>query len=759
MRRRNSLARLSPRSRRQAKRSAQYTLTSGYHKIADLKRNVIPGVLLAAATVALYARAIGNPFVVLDDSDYVTSNLHVQRGLSWSTVKWAFTTFAAANWHPVTWLSHAMDFQLFALNPVGHHAHSILIHALNAVLLFLLLQWLTGQVRPSLLVAALFAVHPLNVESVAWVAERKNVLSTLFFFLALAAYGWYAQKPQWKRYLSVAGLFALGLMAKPMLVTLPFVLLLLDYWPLGRFAGSAPSPIGAQQSPAWQLLLEKVPLLLFSAASSIITLKTQHSGYAVRTLSQFAFGERIKNALLAYGLYLWKMIWPTRLAPLYPHPGSGLPPWRWIFSTLILVSITALTIILRRHRYLLVGWLWFLGTMVPVIGLVQVGDASMADRYAYLPLIGVFVMIAWSLGDLLSHKAIPPARAVIAALCALIGLSCVTYRQIGYWDSEYDLQAHTLAVTDLNPFAYDALGAALMEPAIAMSPKNLAEFDSDQKRMKEAQGLWEQSLSLRRQLARQDPSTYLPDMTVTLNNLGNLARSEGHTAAARQYYEEGLEIHSELMRRGLDPYPADRATALLNLGYLERSEQQNDQALRYFDGSLNIYRQLAQKDPDTYLTKVAEALNSAAVTERDEKKTQDAIRDYNEALSIRRQLVEQYGTEYVPYLAITLNDLGIVDAADNRASDAERHYKEALKLYRDLAEQDPNAYLRYLAGTLNNLAFLYQNENRTEESGKDYAEALTIYSKLYREEPSQYRDDVARVEISLEQLQRKPANK
>ena len=367
---------------------------------------IILCVLLGAVTIALYSPVLWHSFVVLDDRDYVTANAHIHDGLSWRTIQWAFTSTEAANWHPLTWLSHALDYQLFALNPAGHHFDSVLIHALNAVLLFLLLEWVTRRVGPSLLVAALFALHPLNVESVAWVAERKNVLSTLFFILAIAAYVWYARKPEWRRYLLVAVLFAAGLMAKPMVITLPFVLLLLDYWPLERMSldetESAAAVAAEVPRVAFsRLLLEKIPLLVLSAASAWITLIAQRP--AKRTLADLPLGIRLENALVSYGSYLWKMLWPSRLS-FYPHSVSALPAWQWILSTLVLVGVSAIVIMFHRKRYLPVGWFWFLGTLVPVIGLVQVGEYAMADRYAYVPLIGIFVMIAWGLADLADAK-------------------------------------------------------------------------------------------------------------------------------------------------------------------------------------------------------------------------------------------------------------------------------------------------------------------------------------------------------------------
>jgi len=467
--------------------------------LAGKNLNAVLCLLLAIATIGLYIPVLGHSFVVLDDRDYITANSHIHEGLSWNTIKWVFTSTEAANWHPLTWLSHALDYQLFALNPAGHHLDSVLIHALNAVLLFLLLTWVTKRVGPSLLVAALFALHPINVESVAWAAERKNVLSTLFFFSAIGAYAWYVQKPHWSRYLLVAALFAAGLMAKPMVITLPFVLLLLDYWPLGRTAGSSASAVSAPQISISKLLLEKIPLFLLSAASAWITLIAQRTGHAVRTFEEFPLRLRIENAVVSYGLYLWKMFWPARLA-LYPHSTIALPAWRWMLSTLVLMSVTAFVVIFRRRRYLPVGWFWFLGTLVPVIGLVQVGEASMADRYAYIPLIGIFVMIAWGFADLADRKRVPTAWRIIPAMCVLAALAFAAHRQMSYWESQYTLFVHTLAVTDPERAAYieDALGAALLNPGSSMTPHDLANFDTEQKRLDEARRHYQRALDISR---------------------------------------------------------------------------------------------------------------------------------------------------------------------------------------------------------------------------------------------------------------------
>ncbi len=476
--------------------------------------NIVLCVLLATVTIALYGPVLEHSFVILDDQEYVTGNPHIQNGLAWSTIKWAFTsTETAAYWHPLTWLSHALDYQLFALNPAGHHFDSVLIHALNVVLLFLLLSWVTKRMGPSLLVAALFAVHPLNVESVAWVAERKNVLSTLFFLLAIGAYVRYVRKPDWRRYLLVAALFAAGLMAKPMVTTLPFVLLLLDYWPLNRTTldetpleereADPATAKGVQKVALWRLALEKVPLLLLSAARAGITLIAQ--GRVEFISAELPFGIRFENAVVSYGLYLWKMLWPARLAAFYPHPRNTLPMWQVILSAIILLGVTILVMVFRRKRYLPVGWFWYLGTLVPVIGLVQVWKQAMADRFAYVPLIGIFIMIAWGLDDWAEARRISTAWRVIPALCVLMALGAVSSRQMSYWESQYDLWSRSLAVVE-NPFAHNALASALIVPGSGMSQHDLESFDTEQKRMDEARRHFERVLEQCRQhLRRQRP--------------------------------------------------------------------------------------------------------------------------------------------------------------------------------------------------------------------------------------------------------------
>jgi len=719
-------------------------------------------VLLSGATIALYCPVFEHSFIVLDDREYVTANPHIHNGLSWSTIEWAFTSIEAANWHPLTWLSHALDYQLFTLNPAGHHFDSVLIHALNAVLLFLLLAWGTKRVGPSLLVAALFALHPINVESVAWIAERKNVLSTLFFLLAIGAYASYALKPGWLRYSLVAGLFAAGLMAKPMVITLPFVFLLLDYWPLERtppgltdlaeaemceIGIGASVPKGVPRVAFSRLLLEKIPLLFLSAASAWITLQAQRS--AERTFADLPLSIRIENAVVAYGQYLWKMLWPARLA-FYPHSVAALPAWRWISSALVLISITAFVITFRRKRYLAVGWFWFLGTLIPVIGLVQVGEYAMADRYAYIPLIGIFVMIAWSLADWAEAKDVPAVWLAIPALCTLAALAGVSGRQMVFWDSDYDLWSHALEGAE-NPLTLNALGVALMHPESEMTRHDLENFGTEQSRMDEARHHFERALELRPQ-AQQNPGAYLPDMARTLNNLGNLDRLQNRTDEARRHCERALEIYRQLAQQNPDVYTPYLAATLSNLGSLDRAQNRLDEAREHYDEALNINRQLAEQNPTKYLPTIAMTLNEFGFLDATQHRMPEAHQHYDEALKIDRQLAERSPAAYLPDLAMTLTDFGVLDAIENRMDEARQHYGEAAKIDRQLAERDPAVYLPNLAMTLSNLGRVDRLQNRIEESRADYTEAMTIYRKLAQGDPARYAGDAARIESGLGNL-------
>jgi protein O-mannosyl-transferase len=434
------------------------------------KRAVILCLLLVAATLAFYNPIVRNQFVDFDTRAYILTNAHVQSGLTWDTVKWSFTTFYLGNWHPLTWLSHALDCQLFHLDPIGHHYTNLLFHAANAVLLFLLLQRATGHTWSSLVVGALFALHPINVESVAWAAERKNVLSTLFFLLALHAYDRYARGGRRQLYWLVSILFALGLMAKPQIITLPFVLLLWDYWPVQRMGGgfaaangaAGPGVLPAPRSFGF-FVWEKFPLFIIAAADSIVTLIAQHAGKAVRTLSQVSVAARLENVFVSYMRYIGKAFWPSTLVPMYPRADNLLPWWQVAAAIALLVLLSTLCLYWRDRRYLIVGWLWFLGTLVPMIGIVTVGDQAMADRYAYVAFIGLFVAVVWALGEAAASRGISGVWLAAPAVVVLILLGGLTYHQLGYWHDNETLWRYTLRVTERNYVAHDHLALALRQ--------------------------------------------------------------------------------------------------------------------------------------------------------------------------------------------------------------------------------------------------------------------------------------------------------
>jgi Flp pilus assembly protein TadD len=542
------------------------------------KRNPVVCLLLAVVTLALYNPVNRHPFVNYDDDRYVTKNVHVRQGVNADTIAWSLTSTEQANWHPLTWMSHALDVSLFRLNPAGHHLTSVLLHVVNVCLLFLLLMWATKRVSPSLFVAILFAVHPINVESIAWVAERKNVLCTFFFLLTLWAYGWYAQKPSWERYLAVFGSFVAALASKPMVITLPFVLLLLDYWPVERV-----DKIG-EKTPWSRLALEKLPLFALSAASAVVTMHAQQTGGAVRSATEFPFGVRIANAINAYAAYIWKMIWPSHLAPLYPHPGDSLPVWRVLLAGIILAIITALVWKFRSRRSLLVGWFFFLGTLVPVIGLVQVGEAAMADRYAYIPLIGIFVMIAFGVSDIAEQRSWGFLPAIPAAV-ALIALSFATYRQIRYWQSNEELWSHTLAVTSNNFVAEDNLGGALIlegreeeahahfEAAARINPKdpmshsNLGTYYETHNQIGEAVREYEAAVAM-----TSDPSM----LAATYANLGAAYRGLGESDRAQTNYKQALK------------YNPNQFNAWLGLGLLAQQQGELVEAITNLSRSVEL---------------------------------------------------------------------------------------------------------------------------------------------------------------------------
>ena len=446
-------------------------------RVLRTQPHLLISLLLIAATLVVFWQVTGHGLLAYDDDVYITDNLCVQDGLTRDAIQWAFVTRLNANWHPLTWISHMVDYELYELDPLGHHLTSLLLHMANVVFLFLVLRRMTKSLWKSGFVAALFAIHPLHVESVAWVSERKDVLSTLFWIFTMWAYIRYTERPILSRQLLVVAVFALGLMAKPMLVTLPFVLLLLDYWPLRRLkqAGAKARDLALS---AFDLVWEKIPLFALAVASSIVTYQAQQTGGTVAAFDKLPFSVRAANALVAYVGYIGKMIWPRGLCALYPHREGGLPEWQVIGAGLLLVCVTVFVILMGRRRpYLAVGWLWYVGTLVPVIGLVQVGEQAMADRYTYVPLIGLFIMIAWGIPDVLGRGdaetrrrgdvAVPAEgfrdRVVLPAVAAaVIGAFMVcSWIQVGYWQDDLSLFRHATEVTKDNYIAHANVGTAL----------------------------------------------------------------------------------------------------------------------------------------------------------------------------------------------------------------------------------------------------------------------------------------------------------
>jgi hypothetical protein len=610
------------------------------------KRNLAICLLLAIGTLVLYSPAMGHPFIFnYDDDCYVINNAHVQAGVVWKTVSWALTSHECANWHPLTWLSHALDAELYGMNPTGHHVSNVLLHSLNAVLLFLLLMGVTGAAGRSFLVAALFATHPFNVESVAWVAERKNVLSTLFFLLTLAAYGWYVLKPSVKRYAAVAALFVLALASKPMVITLPCVLLLLDFWPLRRIEGWTPAspqrlsrdknkegPSGpgfvfpVHQIRLSRLVLEKLPLFALSAASAAVTIFAQRSGGALHLV--LPLGVRLENAVRAYAMYVWKGFCPVRLAVFYPLPGSTFALWQVGLAALFVVSVSVLVWRQRGSRpYLITGWLWFLGTLVPVIGLVQVGEQSMADRYAYLPLIGIFVMAVWGASDLADSRQLTfRSRAKVAAIVLAI-LAVFTSDQIRYWRSAVDLWAHTVDVTQDNFVGEENLGAALMasdrSPEAVPHMRNSVRIrPSDPSGHLNLAGVLALSGHTREAITEYEaaiPRVSDPGMRAeAFETLGRLYARVGNYAKSRTSYQQALQINPELTtaREGLAK--VEFSDAIRNAAEAPSAEHylQLGQALQQagrVPEAKNAYRQVLKLNPRlTEAQKALDALNSHA---------------------------------------------------------------------------------------------------------------------------------------------------
>jgi tetratricopeptide (TPR) repeat protein len=608
-------------------------------------------LLLVITVFWTFFPAIHNDFVNYDDIAYITENSHVQTGLTWESIKWAFETSTASNWHPLTWLSLMVDCGLYGLHPQGHHLTNVLLHTANTLLLFLVLRRMTGAIWRSLWVAALFGLHPLHVESVAWAAERKDVLSTLFWLLTLWSYAKFAEGAKLRNgragyfYGLTLVLFTMGLMSKPMVVTLPFALLLLDYWPLARIPDYR-----LKMADIKPLLVEKIPFILLSAVASVITYSVQKSGGAMTTFDRLPFMLRAENTTVSYVRYLGKFFWPENLAVLYPMPREW-PLWTVVSSGLVLLGITIMVLALRRSRsHLPVGWFWFIGTLVPVIGLVQVGGQSMADRYMYVPMIGVLIMIAWSVPEWFKpwqygKVVVPVATTASAVLCLFI-----TRQQIGYWKDSETLFQHDIAVAGDTPTAEYKLGVFL---------SNKGDLDGAARHFQE-------NLKLR------------PDDYHALYALGIISGKKGQFEDAVLYYQAVVKLKPDYAEAHYN-LGAD----LGKLGRLEMAINEYQEALRYnpdyFEAHLSLGVALARSGQFDEALKNFQAAHDL--------KPENIVALYNLGLAFHStgQLDQSITTfqriiELDPGNADVHNNLGLVLREKGQLDEAIGQFQEALRL-------------------------------------------------------------------------------
>jgi Flp pilus assembly protein TadD len=630
----------------------QNNASLGFKFARALSNPVCLCLLLVAVTLAVYWPVTSYDFLNYDDPDYFSSNPHVQAGLTSDNVVWAFCTGYASNWHPLTWLSLMLDRELSGPGPAGPHFTNLLFHLANTVLLFLLLRQLTAANWQSAFVAALFALHPLHVESVAWISERKDVLSTFFGLLALVFYTRYAQKrsrvkPSSLRFTAPEGrassatteslaldprrstldyyltlfFFALGLMSKPMLVTLPFLMLLLDWWPLGRVSSvecrvpGAPAPASRLLTFS-RLILEKIPFFVLSAISCVVTFIAQQKGGAVVKLVRIPMTGRIENAFVSYARYLDKTLWPASLANPYPHPGH----WEFplvIYSVALVAGLSAIAVLFaRRFPFFFTGWFWFAGTLVPVIGLVQVGGAAMADRYSYLPLIGVFIVLVWGVGAVCASWRVPGPLIIFLAAIILTACAWRTRDQSGYWQNTETLFRHALAVTQNNIVACNKLGS----------------FYSRQGRMTEAMDYYARALQIN------------PDDPDILYDLGNAFAQRNDWDNAISSYRHALQV------------TPDQADVLNNLGLALATKKQFADAIACFEAALKL-------NPDSAATH-----NNLAAVLFSQNRLAEAVQHYREALRVTPDDPRIY------------SNLGDALVKQGQTTEAVRCYREALRL-------------------------------------------------------------------------------
>jgi len=638
----------------------------------DRIRYFLVCVFLAAAVAVVYWPVRNYDFLMYDDNTYITENAHVKEGLTWENVRWAFAHECASNWHPLTWFSHMLDVEIYAMRPGGPHFTNIVIHATNAVLLFAVFEYMTGALWASAFIAAMFGLHPLHVESAAWVAERKDVLSTLFMILAMGAYVLYVRRGGIGRYLGVLALFAAGLMTKPMLVTLPFVLLLLDYWPLERMRFGKDDlegggiTAGVERKSLSYLVKEKIPFFVLSVISSVVTFVVQKSSGAIVPFEHFNLRIRLANAVISYFSYIWKMIWPSRLAAFYPHQGDKISISAAIFFAIFLVILTVGFVYFGiRRKYLAVGWLWYVVMLFPVIGLVQVGGQAMADRYMYMSMTGLLIIVTWSIWELTAR--LTQQKVILAVLSAgvLSASAVVTANQIKYWQNSKMLFKR---VIDVSPDAW-------------YMHSNYANFLKDEGQVDEAIKHYRIAIGIK------------PDFEGAYYNMGNAFRKIDKLNEAVACYAKAIELKPKF------------ADAHCNLGMVFAQMQRRDEALAEFNKVLEL------KPNDV------EAISSIGLLYAEQGQPDKAVEYYRKAIAIDPAYVIAHGRlgialgnqgkydEALEECRIVLqtnqNDaemhcnVGILLEKIGKDEQAEQHYRQALKIKPD----DENAK-KFLAALL-----------------------------------------------------------
>jgi protein O-mannosyl-transferase len=641
--------------------------------------DVALAALVVAATLVVYSQVGASRFVALDDPQYVTANPHVKAGLTWAGVQWTLTTMHDGNWFPLTWLSHMAVVEAFGLDSGFHHLVNLALHLSSVLLLFTALRRMTGARWPSALVALLFGIHPQHVESVAWVAERKDVLSGLFWMLALNGYAHYVRRPDWRRYLLIAVPFVLGLLSKSMIVTLPCVLLLLDVWPLGRLRTGA-----GQWSVARRLILEKAPLMALAAASAVITVIAQQGVGAVAPLERIGVGLRASNAIVSYGAYIGSFFWPSRLAVFYPYE-PALAWWRVVFAAAAIAAVSLLALRrLAESPYLAVGWAWFLGTLVPVIGLVQVGSQARADRYTYIPAIGLSIMLAWGAAEIAGRR--PWTRVPLASLATVFSVACavLAWSQVQVWRTSTALFEHALAVTTDNFVALDGVGLELR-----------------------LQGHLDEAIGYFREAVKVSPV-----FAIAQNNLGEALLARGRAEEALPHLTEAVRLNPKLRE------------ARVSLALAERSLGRPDQALA-------IYQDAVRRFPDyaNAQTRLGMALADGGRIEEGLAHMREAVRlapdDPDAHYNLGRALL---GTGNLGAAVAEFNEtlrlhpdfaeghfnLGNVLAGQGRLDAAMTEYRAAIRLQPDFARAHAN------------LGTALATVGRVDEAIAEFSEALRL---------------------------------